>query len=112
MACEYGLGRCLWYMQESLKCSCMETTHSYIISAVARTSDINFGKNLHLLYTAMQIGFEQDSYTVLETDESITVCVNMTTGNSTVPVTLAVLDIASAQGKCKITNCKFVFELV
>ena len=46
----------------------------------------------------MQVGFEQDSYTVLETDESVTVCVNMITGNATVPVTLVTLDIGSAVG--------------
>lgn len=46
----------------------------------------------------MQIGFEQDSYTVPENAGSVTVCISMTTGNSTVPVTLAILEIASAQG--------------
>ena len=46
----------------------------------------------------MQVGFEQDSYTVLETDESVTVCVSMITGNATVPVTLVTLDIGSAVG--------------
>ena len=47
--------------------------------------------------TAVQIGFQHDSYTVLETDESVRVCVEMTTGNYTVPVTLAVLYTGSAQ---------------
>ena len=46
----------------------------------------------------MQIGFKQDSYTVLETDESVTLCVNMTTGTSTVTVSLETIDIGSAEG--------------
>jgi len=46
----------------------------------------------------MQIGFEQDSYTVPENAGSVNVCINMTTGNFIVPVTLAILEIASAQG--------------
>ena len=56
-------------------------------------------RKMSISHTAMQIGFEQDSYTVPETDESITVCVIMTTGSSTVPVTLSVLGIGSAQGR-------------
>ena len=47
---------------------------------------------------AVLIGFEQDSRTVLETDESVTLCVNMTTGSSIVPLSLATVDIGSAQG--------------
>ena len=50
-----------------------------------------------IFYTAVQIGFQQDSYTVLETDESVTVCVQMNTGNYTVPVTRAVLSTGSAE---------------
>jgi len=59
---------------------------------------------------------------VLETDESVTVCVNMITGTATVPVTLVTLDIGSAVGmpaifflpqsvlvtvtfKCKVMTC-------
>jgi len=68
----------------------------------------------------MQIGFEQDSYTVPENAGSVTVCISMTTGNSTVPVTLAILEIASAQeGRDYSTNTtantstgtfEFIFE--
>lgn len=47
---------------------------------------------------AVLIGFEQDSYTAMEGHESITLCVNMTTGTSTVLVSLKTLDIGSAQG--------------
>ena len=46
---------------------------------------------------AVQIGFQQDSYTVLETDESVRVCVQMTTGNYTVPVTRVVLYTGAAE---------------
>ena len=46
---------------------------------------------------AVQIGFQQNSYTVSERNESVTVCVQMTTGNYTVPVTRAVLYTGSAQ---------------
>ena len=46
---------------------------------------------------AVQIGFQQDSYTILEKDESVRVCVQMSTGNYTIPVTLAVLYTGSAQ---------------
>lgn len=51
-----------------------------------------------LYYIAVQIGFKQDSYTVLESDRSVTVCVNSTTKSSNVPVTLETLDIGAAQG--------------
>ena len=47
----------------------------------------------------MQIGFERDSSTVLETDKSVTLCVNMSTGSSAVLVSLATIDIGSAQGE-------------
>ena len=50
-----------------------------------------------LSYIAVQIGFQQNSYTVSERNESVTVCVQMTTGNYTVPVTRAVLYTGSAQ---------------
>ena len=46
----------------------------------------------------MRIGFDQTSYTVAEGDESVTVCVNMTTGIATVPVSLETIDTGSAQG--------------
>ena len=52
---------------------------------------------LLLSSAAVQIGFQQDSYTILEKDESVRVCVQMSTGNYTVPVTLAVLYTGSAQ---------------
>ena len=60
---------------------------------------------------AVQIGFQQDSYTVLETDESVRVCVQMSTGNYTIPVTLAVLYTGSAQSTShykKIVNHRVV----
>ena len=46
----------------------------------------------------MQIGFKQDSYTVRESDGTVTVCVNSTTRTFNVPVTLETLDIGTAQG--------------
>jgi len=48
-------------------------------------------------FAAVQIGFQQSSYTVSERNESVRVCVEMTTGDYTVPVTLAVLNTGSAQ---------------
>jgi len=40
----------------------------------------------------------------MEGDESITLCVNMTTGTSTVLVSLETLDVGSAQGKYSCYN--------
>ena len=53
----------------------------------------------------MRIGFQQNSYTVSERDESVRVCVEMTTGNYTVPVTLAVLNTGSAQSMYPAVSC-------
>ena len=74
--------------------------------------------SLPIFCTAVQIGFQQGSYTVLETDESVRVCVQMTTGNYTVSVTRAVLYTGSAQSMypavlykgCSI--CTFIIYLV
>lgn len=68
----------------------------YNCTRIIHTSDIYIPSFLSPV--AVLIGFEQDSRTVPETDESVTLCVNMTTGSSTVPVSLVTLDIGSAQG--------------
>lgn len=49
----------------------------------------------------VQIGFEQTSYVVEEWSKSVTVCASVIAGTPTVslPVTLATVDIASAQGE-------------
>ena len=51
----------------------------------------------YIFCIAVQIGFQQNSYTVSERNESVRVCVEMTTGNYTVPVTRAVLYTGSAE---------------
>ena len=60
---------------------------------------------MYLSIIAVQIGFKQDSYTVLETDGAVTLCVNMSTGSSAVPVSLETIDIGSAQGAHTYTVC-------
>ena len=53
---------------------------------------------LILFITAVQIHLEKNGYTVLESDGSVTVCVNSTTRAFNVPLTLETLDIGTAQG--------------
>ena len=48
--------------------------------------------------TAVQIRLEKNAYTVLESDGTVTVCVNSTTRAFNVPLTLETLDIGTAQG--------------
>jgi len=61
---------------------------------------------------AVQIGFDQTSYTVAEGNESVTVCVNMTTGSASVPVSLETITIGSAQNETDYiaTSAEFIFE--
>ena len=55
---------------------------------------------LSISTTAVQIGFEKDTYVVRESDGTVTVCINSTTRTFNVPVTLETLDIGTAQGMC------------
>jgi len=64
---------------------------------------------LSILLIAVQIGFDQTSYTVAEGNDSVTVCVNMTTGSASVLVSLETIDIGSAQSmhmnSCCLPQC-------
>ena len=76
-----------------------EVVSSQLLAAITCAMAMCFYyTNISLYYIAVQIGFKQDSYTVLESDGSVTVCVNSTTRSFNVPVTLETLDIGTAQG--------------
>ena len=60
---------------------------------------------LSIIHIAVQIGFDQTSYTVAEGNESVSLCVNMTTGSANVPVSLETINIGSAQSTCMNSCC-------